>query len=351
MRNVIRTLHLSVALVAAIFVVILGITGSIMAFEPELDHVLHRSLWHVDPQGQPLSLEQLAAKIQTAYPGEAISQFYVAGATNLAARIVLGGKLLYVNPYTGALTGQGAAGPDLLAQIHQLHLRLNWMSKPALGKSIVSWADIAMLFLLATGLYLWWPLKRFTITWHLSTRRRWLDVHAVTGITVFTFLLLAGLTGALIGFDDLTKDWLYAITSSQPSRPTPHTVTPTAAGMISPDRAMAIARDAIPGATPFMLALPAKPGGTMSIRSHFPEDLTPGGRSRVEIDPYSGEVVFAEGSRSAPGGTRAVILNRAIHTGDVLGMPSKIVMSLASALTVVMAISGLLTWWNRPSAR
>jgi len=35
----------------------------------------------------------------------------------------------------------------------------------------------------------------------------------------------------------------------------------------------------------------------------------------------------------------------------VLGMPSKIVMSLASALTVVMAISGLLTWWNRPSAR
>jgi uncharacterized iron-regulated membrane protein len=100
-----------------------------------------------------------------------------------------------------------------------------------------------------------------------------------------------------------------------------------------------------------MLALPAKPGGTMSIRSHFPEDLTPGGRSRVQIDPYSGEVVFAEGSRSAPGGTRAVILNRAIHTGDVLGMPSKIVMSLASALTVVMAISGLLTWWNRPSAR
>ena len=271
-----------------------------MAFEPELDHVLHRSLWHVDPQGQPLSLEQLAAKIQTAYPGAAISQFYVSGAPDLAARIVLGGKVLYLNPYTGAVIGQGATAPGLLAQIHQLHLRLNWMSKPALGKSIVSWADIAMLFLLATGVYLWWPLKRFTITWQLSPRRRWLDVHAVTGITVFTFLLLAGLTGAVIGFDDLTQDWLYAITSSQPSRPRPHAVTPTAAGMISPDRAMAIARDAIPGATPFMLALPARPGGTMSIRSHFPEDLTPGGRSRVEIDPYSGEVVFAEGFAFRP---------------------------------------------------
>ena len=75
-----RTVHLWIALVAAAFVVMLGVTGSIMAFEPELDRVLHRSLWHVDPQGQPLSLEQLAAKIQTAYPGEAISQFYVSGA-------------------------------------------------------------------------------------------------------------------------------------------------------------------------------------------------------------------------------------------------------------------------------
>ena len=347
MRNIVRTLHLSVALVAAIFVVLLGVTGSIMAFEPELDHVLHRDLWHVEPASQPLSLEQLAAKIHGAYPGEVISQFYVSGAPDLANRIVVGGKVLYVNPYSGAVIGQGAPGPDVLAQIHQLHLRLNWMSKPALGKSIVSWADMAMLFLVISGFYLWWPLKRFTISWNHSPRRRWLDVHAVTGITVFLFLLLEGLSGALIGFDDVTGDWLYKITSSQPSRPAPHTVTPTAAGMISPDRAMTIARDAIPGATPFMLALPAKPGGTMSIRTHFPEDLTPGGRSRVELDPYTGEVVFAESSRTAPGGTRAVILNRAVHTGDILGLPSKIVMSLASALTVVMAISGLLTWWHR----
>lgn len=57
--------------------------------------------------------------------------------------------------------------------------------------------------------------------------------------------------------------------------------------------------------------------------------------------------MFAEGSRTAPAGTRAVILNRAIHTGDVFGLPGKILMSLASVLTVVMAVSGLLTWWAR----
>jgi len=61
-------------------------------------------------------------------------------------------------------------------------------------------------------------------------------------------------------------------------------------------------------------------------------------------------VVFAESSRTAPAGTRAVILNRAIHTGAVFGMPSRLLMSLASVLTVVMATSGLLTWWHRTRA-
>lgn len=40
MRKVIFSLHLYLALIAGVFVVILGVTGGIMAFEPELDHVL-----------------------------------------------------------------------------------------------------------------------------------------------------------------------------------------------------------------------------------------------------------------------------------------------------------------------
>jgi len=44
MRKLFFTLHLYVALIAGIFVVILGLTGSIMAFEPEIDHLLHSKL-------------------------------------------------------------------------------------------------------------------------------------------------------------------------------------------------------------------------------------------------------------------------------------------------------------------
>jgi uncharacterized iron-regulated membrane protein len=109
---------------------------------------------------------------------------------------------------------------------------------------------------------------------------------------------------------------------------------------------MDIARAAIPGTFPFQINAPG-PKGAYQIRSRFPEDLTPGGRSRVIVDQYTGKVLFAEGSRTAPGGARLVIANRAIHTGDIFGMPSKALMSLASLMAAVQVVSGIVMWWKR----
>jgi uncharacterized iron-regulated membrane protein len=349
LRTLVRTAHLWIALVAAVFVVMLGVTGSIMAFEPELDHLLHRRLWHVDPQPPALTLADIAASLNRTYSGKPISRFELSTVPDLSYRVAVDGQVLHVNQYTGEVIGPATPQPDTLAKIHQLHLRLLWMSHPDAGKAVVSWMCTGMIVLLATGFYLWWPLKRFTVAWHASPRRRWLDIHAATGIFVFGFLLLLGLTGIVIGFDDVTEPMWYRMTESAPSRMPAHPITPQSAPRITPDRALEIARAAVPGATPFNITVP-KPDGTYSVRMRFPEDLTPGGRSRAEIDQYTGEVVFAEGSRTAPAGTRIVNLNRAIHTGDIYGLPTKALMSLASALTMVMATSGLITWWQRRRA-
>ena len=65
------------------------------------------------------------------------------------------------------------------------------------------------------------------------------------------------------------------------------------------------------------------------------------------VDQYTGQVLFAEGSRNAPAGARLVIANRAIHTGDIFGIPSKAVMSLACLMAVAQLASGLLMWLKR----
>jgi uncharacterized iron-regulated membrane protein len=46
-----------------------------------------------------------------------------------------------------------------------------------------------------------------------------------------------------------------------------------------------------------------------------------------------------------------VIVNRAIHTGDIFGIPSKFLMSLASLMAAVQVITGVVMWWKRTRAR
>ena len=343
MRRILLQLHLVVALAAGVFLAVFGITGSIMAFEPELDHLLHSRLAYVTPRGATKRLAELGVAASAAAPGERVTGYLLSVSPNLSWQVLFRGRSVFVDQYTGAVLGARNAGPDPLARIHQLHLRLLIQNRGDTGKAIMTWAGAALLVLLLSGLYLWWPLKRVAIQ---RGRRFWFDLHNTAGIVSFVFLLAIAVTGIVIGFDDRIVPLIYSATRSAPiamyTRMPPFTVTPHGQP-VGPDRAIAIARDALPGATPISVNVPP-PTGVLLVSARFPEDLTPGGRSRVFIDQYSGAVLIAEGSRTAPAGSRVITLNRAIHTGDVFGMPSKIVMSLASLAVVVQLASGVLLW-------
>src|SRR5262249_10068064 len=151
------------------------------------------------------------------------------------------------------------------------------------GKEIISWAGVAMILLLLSGVYLWWPVKRVTIATRATGRKFWYDVHSAIGIFSFAFLLVLTFTGLMIGFEESTVPLFYRMTGSTPSKAPPIPPASPGAKPITPDKAMAIAAAAIPGTFPFQIAIPG-PKGAYQIRSRFPEDLTPGGRSRVIVD-------------------------------------------------------------------
>jgi uncharacterized iron-regulated membrane protein len=343
MRHNILKLHFFLALVAGVVIVSLGVTGSIMAFEPEIDHWQHRSLMDVTPAGTPRSISDVIAAVASAYP-DAPATAVTLGASPARAYAVSTSKgQVYVDPYTLAIKGVRPNGADWLANVHQMHLRLltTW------GKTVVAWSGVIMLFLVLSGLYLWWPVKRVSVTTGKTPYRTWYDWHSVVGIFTFVFLLLLSATGVFIGFETVAVPLAYRVTGSEPA---PAVSTKIAAqpgvAQITPDAALEIARNAIPGATPFLVPV-VSPKDAYVVRSRFPEDLTPGGRSRVAIDSYSGAVMFVENSRTAPAGRRVATLNRAIHTGDVFGLPSKVVMSIASIMAPVQLLTGVMLWWRR----
>src|SRR5438105_14419299 len=115
MRMFLYKLHLYAGLIAGIFIVIFGLTGSIMAFEPEIDHLLHWKLAYVTPHGRALSLSEIGAAIAKAYPGEPIRGFELSTTPGLSYHVALPRRFLYVNQYTGEVLGDSEYGMHFLA--------------------------------------------------------------------------------------------------------------------------------------------------------------------------------------------------------------------------------------------
>ena len=154
MRKVIFNLHLFVALVAGAFVVILGATGSIMAFETELAELAHASRVFVTPGEKTISLAELSAVALKICPGK-VREFHLATRPNRSFGVVVGHNTVFVNPYTGSVLGV-QRGPDLIAEIlgkiHQFHLRLLIHNRADTGKEIIRWSAVGMALLALSGL-------------------------------------------------------------------------------------------------------------------------------------------------------------------------------------------------------
>lgn len=348
MRKLLFNLHLYGALIVGIFVVIIGVTGSIMAFEEDLDRLFHPELFKVQPQGELLPASALFQAAAQAFPGQKIGNIRFAQSPDSSAVFVVSGpRQVFMDPYTGKILGSRSP-VTVLTTIHMIHLRL-LMGPP--GGNIVAIATGVLLFLVLSGLYLWWPLKRVTIKWGASARRIHFDIHNTAGIYSAAFLLVLGITGIVVHFDDSFEKYLHEQAGTKKISKNLPSTGQHGERRVSPDQAVAIALEALPGAKPLSLSIPGNPKGSYLVAVRFPEDLTPGGRSWVNVDQYNGRVLGLQNSRTVAAGTRTIIINRAIHTGDLFGYPTKILVALSSLMLVIQAITGYYMWWKKLRVR
>src|SRR5262249_15070127 len=118
MRKLLLDLHLYVAFLAGVFVVVFGLTGSIMAFEPEIEHLLRRKLSYVKPRPPALSLAEIGARVAAAFPGETITGYGLSTSPGLSYQVSLRRgaerRVGYVDQYSGEVLGS-LTGPDFAA--------------------------------------------------------------------------------------------------------------------------------------------------------------------------------------------------------------------------------------------
>ncbi len=325
--------------------VILGLTGSIMEFEPELDRLFHPQLSYITPGRQTLPLSEIGDAVSRKFGNEPVVAYLLSLSPNLSSQVLLPSGFAYVNQYTGTVLGKRARRQTFLGYVRSLHLRL---AGGDFGRNLLKWSTIAMLLSLASGLYLWWPIKQVRIRGKWGSRRMWFDLHNAVGVFSLLPLALLATTGVVLGFQDQLAPGIYKLTGAQPIPAARSAVREPEGGSttITPDQAVALALTYMPGTVPYRVQMP-KYGGVYQIALIDPQDKVAGDRNVVVLDPYHGTVVSMSRSGDLSSGEGLLAVNEAIHTGSIFGMLSRIIVWLASISVFVQATSGLIMWLYR----
>ncbi len=219
LRRCVFFAHLWVGLILGLYFVVMGLTGSLLLFENELDAVTHRSLFAVSaPAGRTaLPLDTLAAAVTLRHPGATINSLALPQSPGQSLRVGFapptqgqsqprggrGGRLeAFVNPYTGAILGERPAGGTFFPWVLRLHRQF---LLDDVGQTLNRCGVLFLIVLLVSGLWLWWPSaqsfarqfrQRTTLQRGSSQKRLVFDIHNMVGFYSSLLLLVISVTAA-----------------------------------------------------------------------------------------------------------------------------------------------------------
>jgi len=334
--------HRWLALVVAVFLAVVAVSGGLLVFEGPVSRARQP---HVVPAGSRLPLDTLVQRARVKAGGGDVEAMVLGDSPDVAWDVGFSETDVLVNPYTGAIL-TSPLGPDRLVafmqMVHLLHTRL---LGGRVGNAIVVAVTFVALFLVLSGIIIWWRDKIWRVNRTGSWKRTNFDLHHSLGIFAAVVLLIITSTGLWVHYGTV-DEWMRKLNSSPtpaiPSQPAAAPGTP----VLSLDSIAAAARAAVPGASIMNIQLPPGPKRPAMVQLKYPEDHTPAGRSRVFVDKYRGTVLLAMSTRTAQAGQHMIDIKRSLHTGDIYGLPTQVLWMLAALVLATQAVTGVLMWWN-----
>jgi uncharacterized iron-regulated membrane protein len=163
LRTFIFWLHLAAGVAAGLVILVMSATGAVLAFKPQILNRIDRSVRFVEPTGSPrLSPSQLLAAARSARPDIQPASIVFDRDPEASVAFSLGREgTIYVNPYTGAVLGEGSATAQRFFRSNEDWHR--WLNVSGENRAAARWAtgasNLAFLVLAITGLFIWWPHK------------------------------------------------------------------------------------------------------------------------------------------------------------------------------------------------
>ncbi|RZK58905.1 MAG: PepSY domain-containing protein [Pedobacter sp.] len=358
-------IHLWLGLISGLFVFFLGITGCILAFEVEIENAT-QSYRFTEVQNKPIlpptRLKQFADK---ALPNKhAHSVNYQPGRTTQVVYYAEDPAyyfIVFVNQYTGEVLKVKDMSEDFFRIVINGHYYL-WLP-PEIGQPILTTATMIFVFLLISGLILWWPKskaarkQRFSVKLKSKWRRLNYDLHNVLGFYMTFIVIFIALSGMVMGFQWFAKSvyWVssggksmtvFEETFSDTTRTVKLSVNDAAADVlwakfVKEDPTFKGSYDVhIPENKKASVEIAKNPDPTTYWKADY-RYFDQHSLKEIEVKHMYGK--FSNTSMS----DKISRMNYDIHVGSVLGLPGKIMAFVASLIAASMPVTGVIIWLGR----
>lgn len=221
------------------------------------------------------------------------------------------------------------------------------------GKAVLTIAAGTYLFLLVTGLVLWWPRRwppSLRIQWRAGALRTTVDFHNVAGAVLGLVIAVSVASGAYMAWPPL-RTWVSSTTGQAPVAAPKVSAMSAGSGVASLDEMMGRAKRQFPEGMVGYIHVPAAGSQAVRIRLKLPDDPHPNGLTSVWLHPASGEILkIARWSELDPG-NKAVAVVYPLHTGTLGGPLHEFLVGLTGLALSTLGATGLLLWWKRRTVR
>lgn len=371
LRKVIFWCHLVAGVTAGIVILIMSVTGVLIAYARQIERWADTRDYTVarpSPDAARLPVEALLARVRESQPAAAAATAVTLynDATAPATVSLPGGRSLFVNPYTGDVFGEGS--PRVRAFFRSVTDWHRWLGAAgenrAVARAVTGVSNLIFLFIVASGFYLWWP-RTWTrksvraVTWFKrgqGSKARDFNWHNVIGFWSAVPLFVVVLSGVVISYT-WASNLVYRLAGEEPPAQAQRGGPPGGAGaqqgggnpapLDGLEALLSRAERQIDGWRSITLQLPAKPDAPVV----FAIDLGNGGqpqlRSQLVLDRRTGEVVRWESYSNNTPGRRLRTWLRFAHTGEVYGLVGQTIAGLASLGGAFLVYTGLSLAWRR----
>ena len=365
-RKALHGLHQLLGLGVGVFFVLLGLTGSLLVFYPEVDSEIHPSVPSAPKPSGDISAQKVYDVLRREYPdrmgswrielpmkrGQAIAARYYKPVETAHQKFAP--LMVTLDPSTYQVTSSRYWGRYPMTWIYDLHYTLladDW------GHNTVGLIGVILLMSLLLGWWLWMPRwgrigRSMKPVIRSQPVKKMYDLHVMSGVYGGILLAILALTGVVLAYPHASQRLASTLLEFERPMPTSRNLLAPRQTQANLDMLVQDSKVLFPHAEVRWVETSGVDGREVTLRlfnGNEPSRRFP--QTYLKWHPVTAELLHQRDYHQLPTGDKLWAWVHPLHNGEAFGIFGRILVTLLGLLPAILMVTGFLRFMQKRRAR